>query len=90
MVIKRSLGLLALSCYLLWSVRPCDAQSAERQVPQSLVRTNNGKTLEMQYLLYLPPAYDTSEEKWPLLLFLHGAGERGDDLELVKAHGPPK
>ena len=90
MVIKRSFSLLALSCCLLWSVRLCDAQSAERQVPQSLVRTNNGKTLEMKYLLYLPPAYDTSEEKWPLLLFLHGAGERGDDLELVKAHGPPK
>jgi predicted peptidase len=24
------------------------------------------------------------------MLFLHGAGERGDDLELVKKHGPPK
>ena len=72
-------------CCLLWSVHPCDAQSAERQVPQTLVRT-----IEMQYLLYLPPAYDSSEETWPLLLFLHGAGERGDDLELVKVHGPPK
>lgn len=84
-MIKRSLSLLALLCGLLWSVRPCDAQTAERQVAQSLVRT-----IEMQYLLYLPPAYDTSEETWPLLLFLHGAGERGDDLELVKVHGPPK
>jgi len=26
----------------------------------------------------------------PLLIFLHGAGERGDNLELVKKHGPPK
>jgi predicted peptidase len=25
-----------------------------------------------------------------LILFLHGAGERGDDLDLVKKHGPPK
>ncbi len=25
---------------------------------------------------------------WPLLLFLHGAGERGDDLALVDVHGP--
>ena len=85
MIKKRSLSLLALLCCLLWSVHPCDAQSAERQVPQTLVRT-----IEMQYLLYLPPAYDSSEEQWPLLLFLHGAGERGDDLELVKVHGPPK
>ena len=44
----------------------------------------------MHYLLYLPPAYNGSEENWPLLLFLHGAGERGVDLEQVKVHGPPK
>ena len=25
-----------------------------------------------------------------MILFLHGAGERGDDLEKVKVHGPPK
>ena len=30
------------------------------------------------------------KESWPLLLFLHGAGERGDNLDLVKKHGPPK
>lgn len=28
--------------------------------------------------------------KYPLILFLHGAGERGTNLELVKKHGPPK
>ena len=28
--------------------------------------------------------------KWPLMVFLHGAGERGEDLELVKKWGPPK
>lgn len=43
----------------------------------------------MRYLLFLPDNYD-QREQWPLLLFLHGAGERGDDLELVKKHGPPK
>ncbi len=90
-MLKRSISLLTLMlCCLLWNVRPCDAQSAERQVPQSITITNNGETIEMKYLLYLPSAYDSSEENWPLLLFLHGAGERGDDLELVTAHGPPK
>jgi predicted peptidase len=43
----------------------------------------------MNYLLYQPKNYE-EKESWPLLLFLHGAGERGDDLELVKVHGPPK
>lgn len=45
--------------------------------------------LKMGYLLYLPKDYE-KQEKWPLVLFLHGGGERGDDIELVKKHGPPK
>ncbi|NQV28296.1 MAG: prolyl oligopeptidase family serine peptidase [Rhodopirellula sp.] len=45
--------------------------------------------VQMNYLLYLPKDYE-KQDSWPLLLFLHGSGERGDDLELVKKHGPPK
>ncbi|MEA3345698.1 MAG: prolyl oligopeptidase family serine peptidase [Chloroflexota bacterium] len=49
------------------------------------------KTVQLKYLLYLPQDYDgDSDTRWPLILFLHGAGERGDDLELVKIHGIPK
>ena len=48
-------------------------------------------TETLQYLLFLPNAYDANAEKeWPLLLFLHGAGERGNDINLVTVHGPPK
>ena len=43
----------------------------------------------MKYLLYLPKDYE-QKPSWPLMLFLHGAGERGDNLEVVKMHGPPK
>jgi len=43
----------------------------------------------LDYLVYLPTDYET-KSPWPLLVFLHGAGERGNDLELVKKHGPPK
>jgi predicted peptidase len=48
------------------------------------------KTYSYKYLLYLPADYgkDTTK-RWPLMLFLHGSGESGDDLEKVKAHGPP-
>lgn len=43
------------------------------------------------YLLTLPDGYEAdAAKKWPLLIFLHGAGERGSDLELLKRHGPPK
>ena len=46
---------------------------------------------ETHYLLYLPEGYTNDTlQKWPLLIFLHGSGESGVDLEKVKAHGPPK
>jgi len=48
------------------------------------------KTLTCKYLLFLPESYGQKDHRWPMILFLHGAGERGDDLELVKKHGPPK
>ncbi len=49
------------------------------------------KTVSLKYLLYLPKGYgEKNDQKWPLILFLHGAGERGNDVNLVKKHGPPK
>lgn len=44
----------------------------------------NGKALPYQILL--PENYDPSQE-YPLLLFLHGAGERGNDNALQLTHG---
>ena len=43
----------------------------------------------LKYLLYLPSDYDKSDKAFPLVIFLHGAGERGSDIEAVKKHGPP-
>ncbi|RUP52183.1 hypothetical protein BC936DRAFT_138067 [Jimgerdemannia flammicorona] len=44
-----------------------------------------------QYLLYLPKDYNATEKKvWPLVLSLHGVGERGTDLNNVKKNGLPK
>lgn len=44
-----------------------------------------------RYQLFVPRhATDRKGEKWPLLFFLHGSGERGDDINRVKVHGPPK
>jgi len=47
------------------------------------------KPVSYRYLLHLPEPGD-APGKPPMLLFLHGAGERGDDLELLKRHGAPK
>ena len=49
------------------------------------------QTVRLGHLLFLPRDYGTSpDEKWPLIFFLHGAGERSNDLRLVKKHGIPK
>ena len=44
------------------------------------------KHFNFSYLKYLPADYD-GKKKLPLLLFLHGAGERGEELEVVARHG---
>lgn len=50
-----------------------------------------GKDMGLQYLISYPKDYQSdSKEKWPLILFLHGIGERGNDIELIKIHGIPK
>ena len=64
-------------------------QPAGTQTPRMLQREIR-KTVTGQYLLYLPENYGQEKERWPLVMFLHGAGERGDDIELLKVHGPPK
>lgn len=56
------------------------------QVPQS-VKLGDA---EVRYWLFLPKQLAEDPAPRPLMLFLHGAGERGDHLELVKKHGPPK
>ena len=49
------------------------------------------KVLSADYLLFLPEGYGAEATKrWPLILFLHGAGERGDNIWLVAKHGVPK
>lgn len=44
---------------------------------------------QLKYLLQ-GPSGEKPKTGWPLLLFLHGYGECGDDLAKVKKHGPPK
>jgi predicted peptidase len=59
------------------------------QTKKSLARKIT-KTAKCGYLLFLPKGYKPAGKRWPLILFLHGAGQRGDNLELVKEHGVAK
>ena len=59
------------------------------EVEQTAQRLDVNVGVQLNYLLALPKDY-TQQKSWPLVLFLHGAGERGAELKLVKKHGPPK
>ena len=38
------------------------------------------KSVHAKYAVILPEGYDSQiEKRWPMILFLHGSGERGDD-----------
>jgi len=63
-----------------------EAEAAQSLEPKSLEAKVD---VSLKYLLALPTGYE-EKEKWPVMLFLHGAGERGDDLNRVLVHGPPK
>ncbi len=80
--------LLATFAAALMATPP--APAAESQTVASFQKTIT-RTIGYQYLLHLPEGYDARAERvWPLIVFLHGSGERGADPWLVAKHGPPK
>ena len=47
---------------------------------------NSDKYFNFGYVQYLPKDYDETK-KYPIIFFLHGAGERGEDLDVAMRHG---
>lgn len=78
----------SILCMGMVRARAAD-QPASRQQEKSFEKPIT-VIAKLNYLLYLPEKYAKGNTKWPLLVFLHGAGETGKDLHLVKIHGPPK
>jgi len=63
------------------------AYTFEAEVTQG----SSARNVRINYLLFLPQDYGTDpHKKWPLILFLHGLGETGNDLEMLEKHGIPK
>lgn len=93
---SRLVSLMALfTVFALASSTRAENPAAGKQVSVSTtvkVKAEEGpREATLRYWLYLPNEYETKANvKWPLVLFLHGSGERGDDIEKVKIHGPPK
>lgn len=67
-------------------VKPADGQQGPWATP---ARVTLSATL--RHWLYLPPDYARqTRRRWPLIVFLHGSGERGSEIAKVKVHGLPK
>lgn len=43
-------------------------------------------TLNNRCVVWLPPQFRTSNGPWPLVVFLHGSGERGNDVDNFRQH----
>jgi len=82
---RTSISFVALCVWAL----AARSDAEEKPGVQSSAQLNTQVEVQLGYLLYLPKDYE-KQASWPLVLFLHGAGERGNDLEKVKMHGPPK
>jgi predicted peptidase len=92
---RNTTRLLTAAALLALTARPSAQPAAASNPPPSQMvehfqfkRTESAK---IDYLLFLPKGYEAKAEKrWPMILFLHGAGERGTDIWKVAVHGPPK
>jgi len=76
---KKILLFIALSVYL---VSPTIGQSKQKELKTIF-------SAEINYLMFLPKEYSEKGVPSPMIIFLHGSGERGNNLEKVKAWGPP-
>lgn len=88
----RAVWLLIFACCVMnYRTTPALAEDPApgKQVEQQFDYAKNPRH-SMGYLLYLPANYGKSAEKHPVIFFLHGSGERGSKLSLVKKHGPPR
>ncbi len=88
-LVRACLGWTLVAVCTLATLLTNVTRAEETEDAQRALKLDRPLKVQMNYLLYLPQDYE-NRPAWPLVLFLHGSGERGDDLELVKVHGPPK
>lgn len=80
------LPILLIACICASSAASTKTPLMAGQRPQPAINVGG-----YPFQLFIPRQAGTSgDRKWPLMIFLHGSGERGDDIERVKVHGPPK
>ncbi len=61
------------------------AQNNEKTLSKNIT-----KKISVDYILHFPENYKKQKHDYPLIVFLHGSGERGNDLSKLSIHGPLK
>ncbi len=83
-------GAAALLTQLPGAAAEVDARTGAQLLRKRYDSKATGQPRE--YYLYLPVGYQSETgKKWPVMMFLHGGGERGnglDDLKYTLMHGP--
>lgn len=64
--------------------------SVERGQHPRRIETQIVTSVAYNLLVYVPQKYNAEEKRWPLIVFLHGSGERGNDPHKLKIHSLPK
>lgn len=78
--------MLVAAALLAASAGAAEPTGQAGQAPHAAYRTG-----DYPFQLFVPRGYsDDRRQRWPLMIFLHGSGERGSDLAVVAKWGPPK
>jgi predicted peptidase len=88
----KTLLITSFAIVMTFTARAEDAPKPGTQTAQSVeVDSDKGGKTTLHYWLALPPESEKKPDSgWPVMFFMHGAGERGANLDKVKQHGPPK
>ena len=74
---------IALGAIATSALSPAFAGQTERQADATL-------RSELNYLLYTPDGYEASQDAYPLVVWLHGGDQGGDEIARVRTAGLPK
>lgn len=86
----------SLGCFVLLSAGcftflvGCASSGKTVTLGENVAMRADGKVttkIGYDYWLYLPEGYDESDQDWPMILYLHGAGGRSDDPNDAKHNG---
>lgn len=80
-------GKLITALFMSIFMLHASAEQKTIELPEPV--SSKTKCLNKKVLVYTPESYNT-QKKLPLLIFLHGMGERGTNIDNIKKHGPAK